>query len=111
MNNKKIAAFLVGSVLACASGSHAASLCPAGTKTVDLVKKGSDPKAPVVVLPTEGGDYSEGKDPYWDLSAGKNVQFQANCSPHLKGFRDIVPVDIPKGVAGCKFSRGALNCR
>lgn len=89
----------------------AASLCPAGTQSVRLVVKGGDPKAPVVVMPYEGGDFSTSDATRWEFSEEqKGAAFEALCSPNAIGFAGATRVDIPAGVAECAFRKGSLNC-
>ena len=91
--------------------ASAASLCPAGTQNVRITVKGGDPKAPVVVMPYEGGDFSTSDATRWEFAdQPAGASFEAACSPVATGFAGATKVDIPSGVAECAFRKGSLNC-
>lgn len=89
----------------------AASLCPAGTQNVRITVKGGDPKAPVIVMPYEGGDFSTSAATRWDFTEQTTATaFEAACAPNAVGFAGATKVAIPTGATECAFRKGSLNC-
>ena len=92
--------------------AHAASLCPAGTRTVVITD--TTPDFPIVVMPSSGGDYDENNPVQtFDVSGAKTTQFVAHCNPNEEGRAGITDVPLPLGISSCTFDKatGSLTCQ
>lgn len=98
---------------ACVHAQAAPSnLCPSGTKGVEIIEKGSDPRFPVS-FPPDVGAYGETPYQQWDLSGATDKLFQVGCNPDIEGFSRVTFHDIPQGAKTCTFTNasGKMNCQ